>query len=165
MKKYFAWAFLILCTLSFAKEKKLKKAEELKLVSSTGDTLTLSSLRGKMVLIDFWASWCGPCRRENPNVAEAYLEFKDTKFKKGKGFEVFSVSLDKATEPWKKAISDDGLIWNAHVIDNSGKAAQLYRVKSIPAAFLLDGKGRIVAQGTSLRGNGLQAELNKHKKK
>ena len=83
------------------------EAQDIILVSPDGGTVQLSKLKGKMVLIDFWASWCGPCRRENPNVVEAYEKYNKTKFKNAKGFEVFSVSLDRTKEPWVKAIKKD----------------------------------------------------------
>ena len=119
-----------------------------------GNTRKLSDLRGKVVLIDFWASWCGPCRRENPNVVKAYAEYKD------KGFDVFSVSLDKTADRWKAAIEQDGLLWSNHVSDLKGwqnAAAKLYDVHSIPATFLIDQEGKVVA--SNLRGPALDSKL------
>ena len=129
-------------------------APELEFQDPTGMTRKLSDLRGKVVLIDFWASWCGPCRRENPHVVSMYSKYHD------KGFEVFSVSLDNKAENWKAAIEKDGLVWPNHVSDLKGwgsAAAKLYGVTSIPSTFLLDREGRIIAKG--LRGETLTQAL------
>lgn len=137
-----------------------EKAPEIVLKNVDGKTVKLSKLKGKMVLIDFWASWCGPCRRENPNVVEAYNKYNKLKFKNAKGFEVLSVSLDRNEQAWKEAIEKDGLIWKNHGWDKDGKIAQAYKVYSIPSGFLIDGEGNIVAMGDELRGLGLHMALD-----
>lgn len=115
--------------------------------------ITLSSLRGKYVLVDFWASWCGPCRQENPNIVKAYNQFKD------KGFTILGVSLDQKKEPWLKAIEKDQLTW-AHVSDLKywqNEVAVQYGINAIPASFLLDPNGKII--GKNLRGEALAKKL------
>ena len=141
------------------------KAPEISLVAPNGKTIKLSKLKGKMVLIDFWASWCGPCRKENPSVVEAYNKYRNSKFQNAKGFEVYSVSLDRNEDAWKKAIADDKLIWKNHGWDKDGVASKLYQVYSIPSGFLVDGEGNIVARGNELRGLGLHLALDKYIKK
>ena len=141
-----------------------QKAPDITLTSPGGKSIKLSKLKGKLVLVDFWASWCGPCRRENPNVVEAFAKYKTAKFKNAKGFEVFSVSLDRAEEPWKKAILEDKLTWNNHGWDKEGVAAKAYGVTSIPSAFLVDGQGNVIAMGQELRGMGLHLAIDKQLK-
>jgi thiol-disulfide isomerase/thioredoxin len=130
------------------------EAPEISLPSPEGDTINLSSTRGSVVLLDFWASWCAPCRSENPNLVEAYNLYHE------KGFEIFQVSLDKSKEAWIRGIREDNLDKWIHVSDVkywNSTVVPLYNISSIPYNLLLDSEGRII--GSNLRGNELKATL------
>lgn len=129
-------------------------APDITLPKPDGEMASLSDLRGKYVLLDFWAGWCGPCRRENPNVVRLYNKYKDD------GFDVFSVSLDRTRDRWVNAIAKDNLTWDNHVSDLKyfqSAAAIKYKVNAIPFALLLDPEGRVI--GKNLRGMSLQKKL------
>ena len=129
-------------------------APDIQLEDPNGKVIALSSLRGQVVLLDFWASWCKPCRQENPTVVAAYNKYKN------EGFTVYSVSLDENKTAWENAIKADNLSWVNHVSDLKGwqsSAAALYGVQSIPASFLIDANGVIIGQ--NLRGAALQQKL------
>ena len=130
------------------------EAPEISMKDTEGNIRNLSDLRGDVVLIDFWASWCGPCRRENPNVVRLYKKYHD------KGFEIYSVSLDKERSAWLKAIKDDGLIWPNHVSDLNGwtsSGGKTYGIMSVPSTVLIDRQGKIIAR--NLRGPELERKL------
>jgi thiol-disulfide isomerase/thioredoxin len=131
------------------------KAPEIAKEDPKGKVRKLSDLRGKYVLIDFWASWCGPCRVENPNVVKLYKKYKD------KNFDIFSVSLDNEKNRWIKAIEADGLIWDNHVSDLKGwktDVTKSYQFNGIPHTVLVDPEGKIIA--TNLRGPSLEQKLS-----
>jgi len=141
------------------------KAIELSYNNPNGEEMNLSDIKNKLVLIDFWASWCGPCRRENPNLVDAYKKYHKTKFKDGKGFEIYSLSLDKSETAWVKAIGQDQLFWEYHVSDLGGwqsEGSQKYNIRSIPSNVLINGKGIIIAK--NLKGQALHRFLDSQKK-
>ena len=135
-------------------ENGMMDAPDFTLSTPEGKPISLSSLKGKVVLIDFWASWCGPCRKENPNLVKLYEKYKD------KGFTILSVSLDNDEAAWKKAIETDGLIWPNHVSDLKGwesTMTKVYGFNSIPHTVLVNKEGKI--NGIGLRGEALEEKI------
>lgn len=132
-----------------------QQAPNFSINSIDGKTINLTDFKGKYTLIDFWASWCGPCRNENPNVVKAYNKFKD------RNFTILGISLDKDKAAWAQAIKQDGLTWThaSELADFEGASVRLYQVEAIPASFLIDPSGKIIAR--NLRGEELETFLNK----
>jgi peroxiredoxin len=135
------FSFFLLASLQAQPPKQGMPAGEIALPSVNGDTIRLSSMKGKVVLIDFWASWCGPCRTSNKSFTKLYPKYKD------KGFEILGVSLDDSDEAWKKAIAKDKVTW-PQVIDRGGAEAQTalkWSISALPTSYLMDKDGKLIA--------------------
>ena len=156
MKKIFLVLIMIVSVSALSAQiKKGKLAPEIKLKDTNGEFISLSSYKGKVVLLDFWASWCMPCRKNNPSLVALYEKFK------GDGFEILGVSIDENNDAWKKAIEKDGLTWK-QVVDNKGwnaKSTDDYIIDAIPASFLIDQDG--VIKGVNLEGRELEGTIKK----
>ena len=153
MNRIFFTVFLMAITSNLFSQMRIgEDATELSLPDQTGKMVSLSELKGKVILIDFWASWCGPCRQNNPHLIKLYNKFHD------KGLEIYGISLDEEVSNWKKAVRHDKLSW-VQVIDDKGWEAQSaakYGVDMIPSSFLIDKQGVIRAiniEGSELENN------------
>lgn len=147
---------ILLCLSLQAQVKRGQQAPEIRLPGLSDSTITLSSLRGKVVLVDFWASWCGPCRLNSPNLVKLYARYHDA------GLEIFSVSLDKDKAAWRKAIEHDQLTPWVHVVDQAAWNARStidYGVDAIPATFLVDRNG--VVKAVNVEGRELDHEIGR----
>jgi len=133
---------LFMCVAGFAQPSVGEKASEISLPDTKGSNLSLSSLQGKVVLIDFWASWCGPCRRSEPELKKLYEKYQS------KGFEIYGISVDEDKFAWKTAIKQDKINW-LHVNDDKGVVAGKWNVMYIPNTYLLDKTGKVVAVNAS----------------
>ena len=154
MKYIFLATALLLSAIAFAQPKIGTAAPEITLKDINGKDISLSSLKGKVVLIDFWASWCGPCRKSMKHLSAIYPSLK------AKGFEIYGISIDENTDDWKKAVAADKISW-LQVNENGGwnaPVANLWKIDQIPTSYLLDKQGKIVAR--DLEGRQLDEKIN-----
>lgn len=171
----FKYMLLLLMTLSMAivgcqsTDGKLingMQLPDIELPDANGQAIALSSLQGKLVLVDVWASWCTPCRKQNPKIVAIYNKYKDASFDGAEGFAVYNISLDSDREAWLKAIKQDKLNWPTHVSELKGwesKAVETYKIDAVPTSFLIDESGMII--GTDLNYRQLEQILQKRSAK
>ena len=153
MKKIIFLGFILMSITAMAQPKIGSLSPEIVLKDVNGNPVSLSSLKGKVVLIDFWASWCGPCRRANKHLVSIYPSLKT------KGFEIYSISIDEDVADWKRAIASDKITW-LQVIENGGwnaPVASQWKIEQIPTSYLLDKQGKIIAR--DLEGRQLEKEV------
>ena len=136
---------------------------DIRLTNQINDSLSLYSLKGNIVLVQFWASWCGPCRIENHMLVNLYSKFQNTEMKDGGTFKIFSISVDKNTDDWIEAVVNDKMIWPEQVIDIESREAKKFNVHSIPTTFLIDQSGIII--GLNLSTIQIESVLEKRIKK
>ncbi len=166
MRLLFTFTLIFVAVTAFSQAPiKGDPAPELAFLNPEGKQIKLSKLKGHIVLIDFWASWCGPCRRANPQIVSLHEKYKDSKFKGAKSFKILSVSLDRNKQSWINAIKKDNLKWEEHMSDLKGwksEAAKIYSVRSIPRSFLINEKGIVI--GVNLKPKDINFELIKRLK-
>ena len=129
---------------------KFKEGEDITSFSASmlnGEKFELDQLKGKYILLDFWGSWCGPCRKENRSLVTLYEEFNTKKFEKAQGFEIVSIGIETNENNWKNAIEKDGLVWKYHIVQNEKFDSEIpkkYGVKEIPTKYLLDQENKVI---------------------
>lgn len=157
------WFYLTFTFLFNPAVQKGQKAPDFTGKTPKGKEISLSDFKGDVILLDFWASWCRPCRIKNPEIVEIYNKYKKAKFKNGAKFQIISVSLDQDADKWAQAIKKDGLKWKTHVSDLKGwrsAISSLYDVSAIPNIFLIDQTGTIVATREDLSGLNLHVQID-----